>query len=632
MRAPVSGGVDEALWRSHVRIGTWFSLATCAAQLLYYALTPQGPGRPLLAGIAGLAALGSLPLFVLPLRRILHHSHGMLFFYAWTGALCALLTLGVILDSGIVSPLLFLFFLPLIYAAMAYPPAGVAVAGVGVAAGLLIVAGVGVTVPSGHLVMVASGFVLLAGMCALQARGLRAAYARQRLLTRRVEAARSDDLTGCLTHRAFHEDATALRDGSAPVALSLILLDLDEFRVVNEGHGHPVGDAVLARVGGAIRAAIREGDVAGRVGGDEFAVLLPGTGAQDALQLAEGLQRALRALSLPLPVTASLGVATVDGPAELRALLEQADEAVYTAKHRGRDRLAVFHADTDEVLPRAQLSGAERTLHRRVRALLAPDAPTPVFQPICSLHDGSNLGYEALTRIPNSHLGPDRWLDLAGGVGLRPELEAAMWRAALGAGSPPEGACLFLNASPEVLLTGVLDAHRARLAELGAVIEVSEGARGQRLRAAAAGPRRVAGGRRHHRRGRHGCGARKPAPRPAAHAPVPEAGPLDRRGDPAPPGAAGPRRHVAGLRGVPRQRGDRRGHRGRGGGEHAARPGRDLGAGLPAGSPRARLGRGGAPRCGAAGELIPSATPGAQAERGVDGEDAEQADAERASA
>jgi len=474
MRAPVSGGVDETLWRAHVRMGTWFSLVTCAAELLYCVLTPQGPHRVLLAAIAIAAAIGTLPLFVLPLRPILHHPRGMLFFYAWTVALCALLTVGLVLDGGITSPLVVLFFLPLTYAALAYPLEGVAVAGAGVAAGLL-TATAAEPVEVGHLVMVLIGFAILTGMCALQARGLRAAHARQRLLlARQIEAARHDHLTDCLTHRAFHDDAAALRDGADRSALSLIVLDLDEFRAVNEGHGHPVGDALLSQVGAAVRAVAREGDLAGRVGGDEFAVLLPATGAQDALRLGEDLQRALRALSDPLAITASLGVATVADPTELSALFEQADEARYTAKHRGRDRLAVFSADTDQVLARSQLSGAERTLHRRVRALLAPGAITAVFQPICSLDDGRILGYEALSRIPSSHLGPDRWLDLAGGVGLRPELEAAMWQAALRVGPPPGGASLFLNASPEVLLTGVLDDTRAQLATLGAVIEVSE--------------------------------------------------------------------------------------------------------------------------------------------------------------
>lgn len=127
--------------------------------------------------------------------------------------------------------------------------------------------------------------------------------------------------------------------------LTLILLDLDHFKAINDTHGHVVGDQVLGGVGYVIRGQLRLSDVAGRFGGEEFAVLLSETDLNGAMVLAERLRKAIESWSLELPegrlnVTASLGVASLDaGMASAVDLVDAADRALYQAKRSGRNRV-----------------------------------------------------------------------------------------------------------------------------------------------------------------------------------------------------------------------------------------------------------------------------------------------------
>lgn len=127
--------------------------------------------------------------------------------------------------------------------------------------------------------------------------------------------------------------------------LTLILVDLDHFKAINDTHGHVVGDQVLGGMGYVIRGQLRLSDVAGRFGGEEFAVLLPDTEMQGALVLAERLRQAIEDWSLEMPggrlkVTASMGIASLD-PSMKGAvdLIDAADRALYQAKRAGRNRI-----------------------------------------------------------------------------------------------------------------------------------------------------------------------------------------------------------------------------------------------------------------------------------------------------
>lgn len=178
--------------------------------------------------------------------------------------------------------------------------------------------------------------------------------AERQALQRRLELeATTDGLTGLANRRAFDETlerewARAVR---ADTELSLILLDVDQFKRFNDRYGHPAGDACLRDVARAVRNVVqRPGDVAARYGGEEIAIILPRTPAAGAAKVAEALRLAVQGLDVahadsPCGVlTVSVGVATASGPVGLTiampdGLLIGADGALYRAKNNGRNRV-----------------------------------------------------------------------------------------------------------------------------------------------------------------------------------------------------------------------------------------------------------------------------------------------------
>jgi diguanylate cyclase (GGDEF)-like protein len=193
------------------------------------------------------------------------------------------------------------------------------------------------------------------------------------VLVRQLEEEASvDGKTGLLNAAAWHEEAgRALRrvergGGHA----SALVLDLDHFKLVNDRYGHLVGDRVLAAVADAVRAEVREGDVVGRFGGEEFVVLLPGVAGEDgraaAAAVAERIRRRIESMTVRVPdapdppvidhLTVSIGGATFPGDGhDLARLLEVADTAMYTAKRAGRNtvRMGLHAGPNNSVLPRS---------------------------------------------------------------------------------------------------------------------------------------------------------------------------------------------------------------------------------------------------------------------------------------
>jgi len=161
-----------------------------------------------------------------------------------------------------------------------------------------------------------------------------------------------DSLTGLLNRRAFEELLEIEEGRREDRPYSLIMIDIDNFKSLNDRFGHPAGDQVIAGVAGAIRDALRGADLATRYGGEEFAVLLPGTAAIDAFSVAERIRSRINALRFDLTrrrvrVTASLGLANRYDRSEcsLKQLLALADDALYQAKGSGKN-ITVIHQNS----------------------------------------------------------------------------------------------------------------------------------------------------------------------------------------------------------------------------------------------------------------------------------------------
>jgi diguanylate cyclase (GGDEF)-like protein len=161
------------------------------------------------------------------------------------------------------------------------------------------------------------------------------------LLQKVQEMAQTDELTGLGNRRAFqtalqHEVARATREGGE---VTLIMLDLDHFKLLNDVYGHLVGDEVLRKAGAALRSHCREFDTAARFGGEEFAVLLPSCSTQESFSAAARLRSVIAELDFEVPVTASAGIATFPTHADdAMGLLRAADDALYDSKRLGRNR------------------------------------------------------------------------------------------------------------------------------------------------------------------------------------------------------------------------------------------------------------------------------------------------------
>ena len=285
-----------------------------------------------------------------------------------------------------------------------------------------------------------------------------------------------DGLTGLGNHRSFQEELDRqldlFRRHQVPVAL--LLIDLDDLKVVNDGEGHPAGDRLLVGMANAIRDALRYGDRAFRIGGDEFAVILPHTDAPDALIAANRLRHfCLRPAAGERVIPFSGGISSVPRlAADRNEVFRQADAALYRCKRNGRGTVAIFDPDRDQVPEDSSGHGAVTAVRDVVRARNL----TPVYQPIVDLRDGSVLGFEGLIRPGSSSpfANPGQLFAAAAAAGRIVELDLACFEVvAQGSSDIGQDQVVTINLSPQTL--EVQDFTASWLLEILARYQISPG-------------------------------------------------------------------------------------------------------------------------------------------------------------
>jgi diguanylate cyclase (GGDEF)-like protein len=205
-------------------------------------------------------------------------------------------------------------------------------------------------------------------------------------LERTERSAITDDLTGLYNRRYFQSslDIEIRRSRRYSLALALLMLDLDSFKSVNDLYGHPFGDLVLQLVGQVLRRAVRESDLACRVGGDEFAVILPETDRLGAFSVADRIRREIESHFMEQPIGGRAVVMTLSGGiasypqdgTDPAALAKSSDQALYHSKAHGRNRITLFHSERRSSIrypvrrhTRARLSGKGQAVPRDADAI-----------------------------------------------------------------------------------------------------------------------------------------------------------------------------------------------------------------------------------------------------------------------
>ncbi|MBI0539360.1 EAL domain-containing protein [Roseomonas sp. KE2513] len=276
------------------------------------------------------------------------------------------------------------------------------------------------------------------------ATGVSAAIRLHSLMHRLEKEAHRDPLTSLSNRREFE----ALLSPAANDSVTLFLLDLDNFKGINDVFGHPGGDLVLQEVGRRLQALVRSGDRAFRLGGDEFALLCPGMASSEARQaLADRIHAAIGAAFMvddqPVPLRTSIGIATLPDDAKTaQELVQAADAALYRAKRAGRGvtRQAATLPDTIDPLVPKGISAVHNIgrmdLAARLRQALVPSGAEPfhlVFQPVMALNTQETTSLEALVRwdiSPGSAVPPDEFVTLAERLGLISHLDRWVLNAA----------------------------------------------------------------------------------------------------------------------------------------------------------------------------------------------------------
>jgi diguanylate cyclase (GGDEF)-like protein len=306
--------------------GVMATLLLVAASVPYLLSTSSGSDRTASLVLLGVAAAGTLPFLVLPFDRMLaRRSVRSAFFLSWTAADVILISAIAILDGGVVSPFTVLLFLTQAFSAVFYPPRLVILAAAMNLTGLAAIAVIGGANELTATLFEGAALVGTSMLCAWAA--INAATQRREL----ARISRTDPLTGCLNRlgleeRLENEVARAARTGAS---FAVVIVDLDEFKRVNDEHGHAAGDDLLCEIVAAMAEVTRGIDALGRLGGDEFALVFPDAKCA-ALPILLG--RVERAVS-PLAPCSLGGACYPDQGDSADEILVCADREMYRNKH-----------------------------------------------------------------------------------------------------------------------------------------------------------------------------------------------------------------------------------------------------------------------------------------------------------
>lgn len=219
---------------------------------------------------------------------------------------------------------------------------------------------------------------------------------------------RHDPLTGIYNRRYFNDmlEYEIGRSERHKHEFSILLLDLDDFKDINDSYGHPVGDQVLIRIAQAITGHLRKADIATRIGGDEFAVLLPETPPIGAKKVAQSIKEHLQSLSYEdtqgkcFHAMTSIGIISYPKDAQtFEGLMTGVDSALYRAKDMGKNEICEF----DPEVHQAQGTRDNRAFAEELRQALNEDRIQPYFQPIIDCKSGEIFAYESVARLTDAN-------------------------------------------------------------------------------------------------------------------------------------------------------------------------------------------------------------------------------------
>jgi diguanylate cyclase (GGDEF)-like protein/putative nucleotidyltransferase with HDIG domain len=335
-------GEDEVRWRS---LGSLFFAGGLLALIMVALPVDDGTRQWPIAALASIAVLQGAAMVAFP--RLLPKGDRWISLCLGVGTL--FVTAGIYFANTATTPLALLYLWVALDGFFFLPRASavrhLALVGAGYAAALA-------AIPSSDATAIGRWVMTMGTVCAVGALADTLRERSERLIKRLGQAASTDPLTGLWNRRGFErlmagELARAERSGEP---LSLLIGDLDHFKTVNDRFGHGQGDAVLQGFSALVSAAMRQSDASARIGGEEFAMILPDTDQHQAYVIAERIRRQVRETLAPQGQAMSISFGLASAPAHgktLEELVHHADRALYVAKHLGRDRSVIYSAEVE---------------------------------------------------------------------------------------------------------------------------------------------------------------------------------------------------------------------------------------------------------------------------------------------